>query len=436
MLNIAHEDAWQFLFDRIDALVSEYGIDYIKWDHNRELHEASRRDAGGRAGVRAQTEALYRLLDALRTRHRGLEIESCASGGGRIDLGILQHTDRVWASDCNDPVERQRIQRWTGQLLPPELMGTHVGAAEAHTTRRVTSLSFRLATALFGHAGIEQNLNACERRRAGHDPRLGRALQGAATAPAQRAGRPGRRRGRADPAARRRRRRPDGRGLHLGAARHVAGDPARAASRCPASTRTAATGSGCAPRSAAPVLHEHPPGWLTAAEDGARDASAATSCPSSACPCRPSSPSRRCSCSSTPPDRPTPVHRKPAHMLLDGTDQLGHDETTPRRFNRHRSGTRAPATRWFEALPIGNGRLGGMVYGGSRRRPHPAVGVHRLVRRTVRHRRQPDSGREQLAHIRALLFAGEHAQGASGWPRNTCWAARRPSAPTCRSRRC
>ncbi|MGW6152982.1 alpha-galactosidase [Streptomyces sp. NPDC055144] len=163
VLNIAHEDAWKFLYERIDALVSQYGIDYIKWDHNRELHEASSRaDGGGRAGVRAQTEALYRLLDALRTRHRGLEIESCASGGGRIDLGILQHTDRVWASDCNDPVERQHIQRWTGQLLPPELMGTHVGATEAHTTRRVTSLSFRLATALFGHAGIEQNLNTCD----------------------------------------------------------------------------------------------------------------------------------------------------------------------------------------------------------------------------------------------------------------------------------
>ncbi|MBT2231932.1 alpha-galactosidase [Nonomuraea sp. NEAU-A123] len=162
VLNIADEDAWQFLFDRIDALVSEYAIDYIKWDHNRELHEAGRRDAGGRAGVRAQTEALYRLLDALRTKHRGLEIESCASGGGRIDLGILQRTDRVWASDCNDPVERQQIQRWTGQLVPPELIGTHLGAAEAHTTNRVTSLSFRLATALFGHAGIEQGLTACD----------------------------------------------------------------------------------------------------------------------------------------------------------------------------------------------------------------------------------------------------------------------------------
>lgn len=158
VLNLAHPDAWHHVFARIDALVSEYAIDYIKWDHNRELHEAARRDAADRPGVRLQTLALYRMLAALRERHPRLEIESCASGGGRVDLGILQHTDRVWASDCNDPVERQEIQRWTATLLPLELIGAHVGSRESHTTHRVTDLSFRLITALFGHAGIEQDL--------------------------------------------------------------------------------------------------------------------------------------------------------------------------------------------------------------------------------------------------------------------------------------
>ncbi|MGW0631463.1 alpha-galactosidase [Streptomyces sp. NPDC002758] len=161
VLNLADDDAWQYVLERIDSIVTEYRLDYIKWDHNRELHEAALRRAHGRAGVRAQTLALYRLIDTLRSRHPGLEIESCASGGGRIDLGILQRTDRVWASDCNDPVERQNIQRWTAQLIPLEFIGTHLGASRAHTTGRVTPLSFRLATALFGHAGIETDLTAC-----------------------------------------------------------------------------------------------------------------------------------------------------------------------------------------------------------------------------------------------------------------------------------
>jgi len=125
--------------------------------------EAVLRGPGGadRPGVHAQTLALYRLLDTLKQRHPSLEIESCAGGGGRSDLGILERTDRTWASDCIDPVERQAIQRWTGQLLPPELVGVHVGSARAHTTHRVTDQSFRLATALFGHAGIEQDLTEC-----------------------------------------------------------------------------------------------------------------------------------------------------------------------------------------------------------------------------------------------------------------------------------
>jgi len=162
VLDISRPDAWAYLRDRISALVDAYDIAYLKWDHNRELLEAvARRDGRDRPIVREQTLALYRLMDELRRRHPGLEIESCSAGGGRIDLGILERTDRVWASDCNDPVERARIQQWTGLLLPPELIGGHVGPPSAHTTGRTTALPYRLATALFGHAGVEWNLLEC-----------------------------------------------------------------------------------------------------------------------------------------------------------------------------------------------------------------------------------------------------------------------------------
>ena len=83
-----------------------------------------------------QTTAVYRLLDELRARHPGVEIESAPPEAARVDLGILERTDRVWASDTNDALERQQIQRWTGLLLPPELVGGHVGAAVSHTTGR------------------------------------------------------------------------------------------------------------------------------------------------------------------------------------------------------------------------------------------------------------------------------------------------------------
>ncbi len=70
-------------------------------------------DGVSRPGTHVQTLAAYALIARLKADHPGLEIESCSSGGARTDLGILEVTDRVWASDSNDPLERQDIQRWT-----------------------------------------------------------------------------------------------------------------------------------------------------------------------------------------------------------------------------------------------------------------------------------------------------------------------------------
>ena len=160
VLDIANPGAFAHVLESMSGIIAEVGVDFVKWDHNRDLFEAVHGSPASPAG-HAQTAALYALLDELLHRHPGLEIETCASGGARIDLGILRRTHRVWASDTNDPIERQRIQRWTGLLLPPELVGTHLGPAESHTTHRVASLGFEMATALFGHAGIEWDLSGC-----------------------------------------------------------------------------------------------------------------------------------------------------------------------------------------------------------------------------------------------------------------------------------
>jgi alpha-galactosidase len=153
VLDLANPDAFAHVLGQLDDLLTTYpGIAYLKWDQNRDQTELGSR---GRSSVHEQTRAAYRLLDELRRRHPGLEIESCSSGGARVDLGILQRTDRVWASDTNDALERQQIQRGTHLLLPPELVGSHIGPTRSHSTARTHDLSFRAATALIGHTGIE-----------------------------------------------------------------------------------------------------------------------------------------------------------------------------------------------------------------------------------------------------------------------------------------
>ncbi|MFC7533193.1 alpha-galactosidase [Actinoplanes sp. GCM10030250] len=161
VLDLGHAGAYDYLLERLDALLTEYDIGYLKWDHNRDLIDAGH-SPGGEAGVHVQTLQVYRLLDELRTRHPGVEIESCSSGGSRVDLGILERTDRIWTSDCNDALERQAIQRWTGLLVPPEMIGAHVGPTVSHTTGRVHTLDFRAGTALFGHFGIEWDLTQAD----------------------------------------------------------------------------------------------------------------------------------------------------------------------------------------------------------------------------------------------------------------------------------
>lgn len=158
VLNLAIPAAYEHVRDQILALLEEYPIGYIKWDHNRDLIDAGDRTAAGRPGVRQQTLAFYRLLDEVRAEHPGLEIETCSSGGARIDLGVLEHTDRAWISDNIDPHDRQSILRWTTQLLPPEFMGSHIASRRSHVTGRHSDLSFRGGTALFGHMGIEWDL--------------------------------------------------------------------------------------------------------------------------------------------------------------------------------------------------------------------------------------------------------------------------------------
>jgi alpha-galactosidase len=156
VLDLGHPDAYAHVAAGMHALLGGHDISFVKWDMNRNHVGGS--GAGGAAGTHAQTLAVYRLLDELRAAHPHVAFESCSSGGGRIDHGVLTRTQRVWTSDCNDPLERQTIQRSLSMFVPPELMGAHIGPPRAHTTGRTATLAFRAATAMFGHLGVEWNV--------------------------------------------------------------------------------------------------------------------------------------------------------------------------------------------------------------------------------------------------------------------------------------
>ncbi|MEY2401140.1 MAG: alpha-galactosidase, partial [Ilumatobacteraceae bacterium] len=155
VLDLSRDEVVEYLFDHLDALLRDHDIAYLKWDMNRDLVGAT---SAGRPGVHRQTRGVYGLLDRLRAAHPGVEIETCASGGGRVDFGIFERTDRAWTSDSIDALDRQQMQRGFSLLFPPELMGAHIGSPVAHTTGRSHTLAFRAIAAMFGSLGIEWNL--------------------------------------------------------------------------------------------------------------------------------------------------------------------------------------------------------------------------------------------------------------------------------------
>lgn len=146
-LDMSRNDVRDYLYDHIAAILETNDIGYIKWDHNRVLPVA---DAG-------QAEGVYALIDRLRRVFPAVEIESCASGGARIDFGILERTQRVWLSDSNDALERQRIQHDAALFLPASVTGSHVGPRKCHTSGRIFDIQFRAWTAAQRHMGFEMD---------------------------------------------------------------------------------------------------------------------------------------------------------------------------------------------------------------------------------------------------------------------------------------
>ena len=152
LLDLQNPAVFEYLLERLTWLLSSYDIDYIKWDMNREIVQAGH---DGQPAVVGQTNAVYRLMDMLQQKYPNVEIESCSSGGGRIDFEVLKRTQRFWASDSNDALDRQIIQRGMSYFFPPEVMGAHIGGKTCHTTYRELDMNLRGLTALFGHMGVE-----------------------------------------------------------------------------------------------------------------------------------------------------------------------------------------------------------------------------------------------------------------------------------------
>ncbi|MET9845856.1 alpha-galactosidase [Streptomyces ossamyceticus] len=160
VLNLARPDVQEYLWEKLDALLSSAPIDYVKWDFNRCFT-----DAGWPGEEYPQklwvehVHAYYALLDRLRAAHPGVAFESCSGGGGRIDLGVMSRTDQVWTSDNTDPLDRLAIQHGFSHIHPARVMAAWVtDSPNNQLNGRVSSLRFRFVSAMAGVLGVGGDL--------------------------------------------------------------------------------------------------------------------------------------------------------------------------------------------------------------------------------------------------------------------------------------
>jgi alpha-galactosidase len=161
VLNLARPDVAEWMFATLDRLLAENHIEFIKWDMNRPFSEPGWPAQAGHDPERVWTDhvrSLYAVIDALRAAHPGVDFESCASGGGRVDLGILRRAEQVWPSDNTDAWDRVKIQEGFTQVYPPQAMAAWVTDSPNWLTGRELPLSFRFHVAMAGALGVGGDL--------------------------------------------------------------------------------------------------------------------------------------------------------------------------------------------------------------------------------------------------------------------------------------
>lgn len=157
MLNLAREDVYEYLLTSLDALLSENNIKFIKWDANRSVSEPGWPDASPEVQRELRirfAHNLHRLLAELRKRHPDVMFENCASGGGRIDLGMMSYTDQNWISDISAGVERLSIQRGYLQAYPQNTMVSWVLGDCHYGGQEGIPLSFQFHSSMCGVLGV------------------------------------------------------------------------------------------------------------------------------------------------------------------------------------------------------------------------------------------------------------------------------------------
>lgn len=161
VLDFSRPEVVDHIYHQMDVILSGAPVSYVKWDMNRYITECYSNGLDPQSQGRVYHQyilGVYSLYERLIEKFPEILFESCSSGGARFDPGMLYYAPQTWTSDDTDAMERIKIQYGTSYVYPLSSMGTHVSEVPNQQVGRITSLSTRANTAMFGTFGYELDL--------------------------------------------------------------------------------------------------------------------------------------------------------------------------------------------------------------------------------------------------------------------------------------
>lgn len=159
VLDLSNPKVQDLMFNMVDTLLSKYpDIAYIKWDANAPVMQYGSQYLSAEQQPELDIRmwrGLESVLNRIRAKYPDVMIQACASGGGRVNYGILPWFDEFWTSDNTDARQRINMQWGTSMFFPAIAMGSHVSVVPNHTTHAMTPLKYRTDVAMTGRMGFE-----------------------------------------------------------------------------------------------------------------------------------------------------------------------------------------------------------------------------------------------------------------------------------------
>ena len=156
IIDMSNPDVVDYLFNALSKVIDEAQPDYIKWDYNRFMSDNYSTYSKKGEFMHRFMMGSYSLMERLTQKYPNILFESCSSGGGRYDLGMLYYMPQTWGSDDSNTYWRSFISSGTLVGYPQSSFGAHVSRdGNPFSEGGRSSLEDRFNLNCFGAFGYE-----------------------------------------------------------------------------------------------------------------------------------------------------------------------------------------------------------------------------------------------------------------------------------------